>query len=121
MLSTCSLPLISFLLFVTHSHADVGAVTNSNDVAVIHIDIINERFSVTANQVKLPAVLHELGKAADFKLKTFEASTYPQQNWNFQSMPLPRLLNRLLQGYGPTPFRWTPTRLMPCAFHTPRG
>lgn len=99
MLSANSLLLITFLFFPTHSDADVSDITNSSDSAAINISITDERFSLTANQAKLPDVLHELGKAADFKLKTFETTGYRQQDWSFQSMSLPRLLNNLLRDH----------------------
>jgi len=98
-LSTGSLLLIAYILLPTHARAGDSITTNSSDFSAINISTTHELYSLTANQATLSDVLHELGKTADFKLKTFEEMSNVQQDWNFHSMPLSRLLTNLLRGY----------------------
>ena len=98
-LSIGSLLLIAYIFLSTHVHAGDSITTNSSDFPEINISTTHELYSLTANQATLSDVLHELGKKADFKLKTFEEMSNAQQDWNFHSMPLTKLLTNLLRGY----------------------
>ena len=98
-LSTGCLLLIAYILLPTHARAGDSITTNSSDFSAINISTTHELYSLTANQATLSDVLHELGEMADFKLKTFEEMSNAQQDWNFHSMPLTKLLTNLLRGY----------------------
>jgi hypothetical protein len=99
MRSASSLLLVTFLCFFTHADTDAGNIKHSSGSTVINISVTDEAYSLNAKQAKLSAVLNELGKTAGFKLKTFDAAGYQNQDWQFRSMSLPRLLDNLLRGY----------------------
>ena len=92
-----------YVIFITCSfgvYAASGHDTQHNEAGVIDIRFSEEGCSLTAEQALLVDILHELGKAAGFKLITFEELGHEQQDWEFQPMPLTHLLDNLLRGYG---------------------
>lgn len=99
MLAVNSLLLVILIPFSFSSYADVGHASEYNESSIIDISFSEECYSLTAEQAQLVDILHELGKAADFKLKTFEELSHEQKSWKFHAMPLPQLLDNLLRGY----------------------
>ena len=76
------------------TYADAG-----NESSTINISQSDKGYSLTAQQASLPDILHKLGETAHFKLKLFEEPDDTPHDWNFQAMPLPRLLDNLTRGY----------------------
>lgn len=99
MLVINSLKLVIFITFSLCSYADVGHASEHNAPSVIDISFSEKGCSLIAEQTQLVDILHELGKATGFKIKTFEETGHEKKNWMFNSMPLPRLLDNLLRGY----------------------
>ena len=99
MLAINRLTLVIFITFSLCTYADVDHASEHNAPTIIDISFSEKGCSLTAEQAQLVDVLHELGKAAGFKLKTFAEFSHEKKNWMFHPMPLPRLLDNLLRGY----------------------
>jgi HEAT repeat protein len=93
--------LLSVVLSLTTlSHAGSSLAPGDDDISnTIRINTDGRRYSLTANQAALSDVLHELGKAAGFKVKPLGSIDRSPQDWSLDTMPLPRLLDHLLRGY----------------------